>query len=272
MISAPFLSIDISVMFSNSLLYHLHSLFLCIFHYQLTHLKLFPSILFLYFSWPSSIPTSTNPILLSIKINIINNYVCNCVMFAFVCVWLLLWPSFELFLFYYYYFGTTFFPSICMFVPPSSQPPSFDGYWTVIESSSPERVRTRKQSCVVRCVSWSWSSNTTTSSVLCLPKKFFILFVQNQIKKPNHSFVCVVKISWKISQNTKNNIKKGIGSPQQTIKLPPISADDVKINNDAVDNGIKITRKFFTNKTKAIVWGMQQRAVQSMLDFDFICR
>lgn len=66
--------------------------------------------------------------------------------------------------------------------------------------------------------------------------------------------------------------KKGIGSPQQTIKLPPISADDVKINNDAVDNGIKITRKFFTNKTKAIVWGMQQRAVQSMLDFDFICR
>ncbi|TDG47025.1 hypothetical protein AWZ03_006462 [Drosophila navojoa] len=31
-------------------------------------------------------------------------------------------------------------------------------------------------------------------------------------------------------------------------------------------------RKFFSNTTKAIVWGMQQRAVQSMLDFDFICR
>lgn len=28
----------------------------------------------------------------------------------------------------------------------------------------------------------------------------------------------------------------------------------------------------FTNKTKAIVWGMQNRAVQSMLDFDFVCR
>ncbi|XP_065166954.1 ATP-citrate synthase isoform X2 [Atheta coriaria] len=28
----------------------------------------------------------------------------------------------------------------------------------------------------------------------------------------------------------------------------------------------------FTNKTKAIVWGMQTRAVQSTLDFDFVCR
>ena len=31
-------------------------------------------------------------------------------------------------------------------------------------------------------------------------------------------------------------------------------------------------QKIFSNKTKAIVWGMQTRAVQSMLDFDFICR
>ncbi|XP_033253301.1 ATP-citrate synthase-like isoform X3 [Drosophila miranda] len=37
-------------------------------------------------------------------------------------------------------------------------------------------------------------------------------------------------------------------------------------------NGSSQTRKFFSNTTKAIVWGMQQRAVQSMLDFDFICR
>lgn len=28
----------------------------------------------------------------------------------------------------------------------------------------------------------------------------------------------------------------------------------------------------FTYNTKAIVWGMQNRAVQSMLDFDFVCR
>uniref|UniRef100_U5EZ83 ATP-citrate synthase n=1 Tax=Corethrella appendiculata TaxID=1370023 RepID=U5EZ83_9DIPT len=31
-------------------------------------------------------------------------------------------------------------------------------------------------------------------------------------------------------------------------------------------------RKMFSKTTKAIVWGMQTRAVQSMLDFDFICR
>lgn len=40
---------------------------------------------------------------------------------------------------------------------------------------------------------------------------------------------------------------------------------------DAVDsdNGDK---QLFSNKTKSIIWGMQTRAVQSMLDFDFICR
>lgn len=31
-------------------------------------------------------------------------------------------------------------------------------------------------------------------------------------------------------------------------------------------------QQMFGNRTKAIVWGMQTRAVQSMLDFDFICR
>ncbi|XP_004525979.1 ATP-citrate synthase isoform X1 [Ceratitis capitata] len=65
----------------------------------------------------------------------------------------------------------------------------------------------------------------------------------------------------------------GIGSSPQSIKLPPISADD-SLTNDAVSNNVANahSRKFFSNKTKAIVWGMQQRAVQSMLDFDFICR
>lgn len=30
--------------------------------------------------------------------------------------------------------------------------------------------------------------------------------------------------------------------------------------------------QLFTNKTRSIIWGMQTRAVQSMLDFDFVCR
>ncbi|KAM0729494.1 ATP-citrate synthase [Formica fusca] len=31
-------------------------------------------------------------------------------------------------------------------------------------------------------------------------------------------------------------------------------------------------RQLFSNKTRSIIWGMQTRAVQSMLDFDFVCR
>lgn len=33
-----------------------------------------------------------------------------------------------------------------------------------------------------------------------------------------------------------------------------------------------VSRQMFSKATKSIVWGMQTRAVQSMLDFDFICR
>ncbi|CAB3370650.1 Hypothetical predicted protein [Cloeon dipterum] len=39
-------------------------------------------------------------------------------------------------------------------------------------------------------------------------------------------------------------------------------------NADFLDGG----KTMFSKKTKAIVWGMQTRAVQSMLDFDFVCR
>lgn len=39
-----------------------------------------------------------------------------------------------------------------------------------------------------------------------------------------------------------------------------------------VDIGSGEYQRMFTNRTKALVWGMQTRAVQSMLDFDFICR
>ncbi|KAF4524526.1 hypothetical protein B566_EDAN002798 [Ephemera danica] len=39
--------------------------------------------------------------------------------------------------------------------------------------------------------------------------------------------------------------------------------------NDVTDSKSKV---MFTKHSKAIVWGMQTRAVQSMLDFDFVCR
>lgn len=36
--------------------------------------------------------------------------------------------------------------------------------------------------------------------------------------------------------------------------------------------GLAGPKPLFSSKTKAIVWGMQTRAVQSMLDFDFVCQ
>ncbi|KZS14350.1 ATP-citrate synthase [Daphnia magna] len=37
-------------------------------------------------------------------------------------------------------------------------------------------------------------------------------------------------------------------------------------------SSLAFLKPLFTSETKAIVWGMQTRAVQSMLDFDFVCR
>lgn len=41
-------------------------------------------------------------------------------------------------------------------------------------------------------------------------------------------------------------------------------------SSDVVDS--PSGRQLFNDKTKSIIWGMQTRAVQSMLDFDFVCR
>jgi ATP citrate (pro-S)-lyase len=57
---------------------------------------------------------------------------------------------------------------------------------------------------------------------------------------------------------SKNNVQSS--SEQSKLK----TADAVDLSND--------DRQLFTNKTKSIIWGMQTRAVQSMLDFDFVCR
>lgn len=51
---------------------------------------------------------------------------------------------------------------------------------------------------------------------------------------------------------------------------------DVHENDDTVDEGAaggdpEDSKSLFTNKTQAIVWGMQNRAVQGMLDFDHVC-
>ncbi|XP_036143745.1 ATP-citrate synthase isoform X2 [Monomorium pharaonis] len=57
---------------------------------------------------------------------------------------------------------------------------------------------------------------------------------------------------------SKNNVQSS--SEQSKLK----TADAIDSSND--------NRQLFSNKTKSIIWGMQTRAVQSMLDFDFVCR
>lgn len=46
----------------------------------------------------------------------------------------------------------------------------------------------------------------------------------------------------------------------------------IRQHSQTTASAAKLFQPLFTKGTKAIVWGMQTRAVQSMLDFDFICR
>ncbi|XP_014472586.1 PREDICTED: ATP-citrate synthase [Dinoponera quadriceps] len=60
---------------------------------------------------------------------------------------------------------------------------------------------------------------------------------------------------------SSSSSKSNSHSPLEQPKLK--TADTV----DSADD-----RQLFNDKTKSIIWGMQTRAVQSMLDFDFVCR
>lgn len=59
------------------------------------------------------------------------------------------------------------------------------------------------------------------------------------------------------------------GAPA-TIKISQLPAGLKPHHRQSVTTGN--VQQMFSKSTKAIVWGMQTRAVQSMLDFDFICR
>ena len=60
-------------------------------------------------------------------------------------------------------------------------------------------------------------------------------------------------------------------SDSAKVKTPdePDAGRSLKEGGEAVGSS---ARPLFTSDTKAIVWGLQTRAVQSMLDFDFVCR
>jgi ATP citrate (pro-S)-lyase len=47
---------------------------------------------------------------------------------------------------------------------------------------------------------------------------------------------------------------------------------DTRKSGDSANGSSETLKPLFTSETKSIVWGMQTRAVQSMLDFDFVCR
>lgn len=47
---------------------------------------------------------------------------------------------------------------------------------------------------------------------------------------------------------------------------------DARKSGSSTGSTEAILKPLFTSETKSIVWGMQTRAVQSMLDFDFVCR
>ncbi|KAK3108901.1 hypothetical protein FSP39_018217 [Pinctada imbricata] len=47
------------------------------------------------------------------------------------------------------------------------------------------------------------------------------------------------------------------------------AGQDVNVNQS--EGSSQSNKPLFTNKTRCIIWGMQQRAVQGMLDFDYVC-
>lgn len=61
----------------------------------------------------------------------------------------------------------------------------------------------------------------------------------------------------------------GPSAPSKSTSSSPTKQSKLKAN-ESVDASTH--KQLFSSKTRAIIWGMQTRAVQSMLDFDFVCR
>lgn len=68
--------------------------------------------------------------------------------------------------------------------------------------------------------------------------------------------------------NTKQNGGNNQGGAEVgTAKTGSGCAAVPAVCNDAS----KLSKHLFTSATKSIVWGLQSRAVQQMLDFDYVC-
>lgn len=92
---------------------------------------------------------------------------------------------------------------------------------------------------------------------------FCVRFSLLEIKKKIPVCICCMKTLIARKLENLNRIPLGTsataGSQKSATKMDTAGTGEVQ-------------RRMFSKNTKAIVWGMQTRAVQSMLDFDFICR
>lgn len=108
-------------------------------------------------------------------------------------------------------------------------------------------------------------------------------FNSNQTNTPLHT---QKSINRKNQLNTTHNTKiaqtKFRNTTDSSVVSPKIPKLTTNLSLGAVRRQSSTTaasqadaakyQQLFSKTTKAIVWGMQTRAVQSMLDFDFICR
>ncbi|XP_052893608.1 ATP-citrate synthase isoform X1 [Anopheles moucheti] len=81
----------------------------------------------------------------------------------------------------------------------------------------------------------------------------------------------VAESSKKSSTGSQENAASSGVSKKFTSPATSPVGDSGAIRSSQTEIGSDAYRQMFTNRTKALVWGMQTRAVQSMLDFDFIC-
>ncbi|XP_053676296.1 ATP-citrate synthase [Anopheles nili] len=72
-------------------------------------------------------------------------------------------------------------------------------------------------------------------------------------------------------QQGAESLKKSSTGSQDGVNAASSSGITGAARTTQIEIGSNAHRQMFSNRTKALVWGMQTRAVQSMLDFDFIC-
>jgi len=72
------------------------------------------------------------------------------------------------------------------------------------------------------------------------------------------------------SATTANFLLEGGGKKKSTTEEPSLK-DPSAAPEPCTAAGDGAAGKLFTKKTRAIIWGLQTRAVQGMMDFDFVC-